>query len=420
MALALSTGALLAQAVPESSQATRVEDAYRRTPTLRFDPFRHVVIPHWGFVISAGGEGENNALNFSDAGALLLLNKHDSLLIGDVMDAFSLVPPGEGVSGTARGASGLYLGGPIGHRLLLGLSANARAYGTFRVDDAAVALLRDGNGGRQEFSLGNTEAAGLATLEAGVHAVLRLGPVGSQDGARILVGVGGRYIRPAFYARGFSTVANGGRLAITGDSVAANIGIEADHTPVNNASDFVKSKGSGFAGDFLLRVEWPTNGLALEAMVANLGTVHVTGVERRTLDFNVATTRLDTVQNRLDSLDLVVKDTVAEDVTLPRIVRFGASAWANRILQLDLAATLPVTGVFTTPVAVDVGTTWRFVRTIPLRVGLVLGGHQGLGYSGGFAIEGRSMYLQLAGESLGGFFRHATGAAGRFELGFFF
>jgi len=122
----------------------------------------------------------------------------------------------------------------------------------------------------------------------------------------------------------------------------------------------------------------------------------------------------------LDTLDLQIQDTAAVEVTLPRLVRVAASAWANRILQLDLAATMPITGEFASPLSVDVGTTWRLVNAIPLRLGLVLGGHQGVGYNAGFAVEGRSFLFRVAGESLGGLFREATGAGGRFELGVFF
>ena len=71
--------------------------------------------------------------------------------------------------------------------------------------------------------------------------------------------------------------------------------------------------------------------------------------------FEVATTELQEVLDSLDEFpddlypdstgvqfrDFVVRpDTVDLPVTLPRIVRFSGSAWANRILQLDVSATL--------------------------------------------------------------------------------
>ena len=118
--------------------------------------------------------------------------------------------------------------------------------------------------------------------------------------------------------------------------------------------------------------------------------------------------------------EFAVSDTVDMEITLPRIVRFSGSAWANRILQLDLSATLPVTGDFAAPLTVDLGTTWRFSRTIPIRLGMVFGGDQGVGYTGGIAVEGRNFLMRFAGGSLGGFIKNATGLAGRFEWGFFF
>jgi len=81
---------------------------------------------------------------------------------------------------------------------------------------------------------------------------------------------------------------------------------------------------------------------------------------------------------------------------------------------------MPVTGEFESPLAVDLGTTWRFLRTFPLRAGVVLGGNQGIGYTGGFAIEGRNMFFQASALSLGGFLKRATGVGGRLELGLFF
>jgi hypothetical protein len=51
---------------------------------------------------------------------------------------------------------------------------------------------------------------------------------------------------------------------------------------------------------------------------------------------------------------------------------------------------------------------------------MVFGGKQGLGYTGGIAVEGRNFLMRFAGGSLGGFIKNATGLAGRFEWGFFF
>lgn len=412
--------AVAAQAVPEGSPADRLRPAWRRVSTFRNDPFRHVALPHWGVVFSVGGRAENNTLNFEDLGAFLLLNRNDDVLIGDIIDAFGLVPRGAGVGGEGQVEGGIAFGGPVGDRVRIGVSAQTRGYGAFQLDDAAVALLRDGNLDRAEFTLGTTRGAALTTLEGGAHALVTLGPIGGVDGARVVVGAGARYVRPMVYASGQSLLADGGRVLVSEDSVTANLEAELLVTRVDEFSDLVANRGSGIAGDFLLRLEWPTNGLAFEAMAANLGSVTVERVERRTLTADLATTRLDTVLDVLDTLGLQVQDTGQAEVTLPRIVRFGASAWANRILQLDVTATLPVTGAFATPLAVDIGSTWRLAPALPVRLGLVLGGHQGVGYTAGVALESRHLLFRVAGESLGGLFGRATGAGARFEIGVFF
>jgi hypothetical protein len=101
-------------------------------------------------------------------------------------------------------------------------------------------------------------------------------------------------------------------------------------------------------------------------------------------------------------------------------VRFSVGAWANKILQIDVSATMPVSGTFDMPAIVDIGTTWRFVRHLPLRAGIVLGGLQGQGFSGGFAVEARNVFFQVAAQSLGGFGRNAKGAGARIDFGIFF
>jgi hypothetical protein len=418
---ALSVGAttLAAQTVPDSSQAAKVQAAYRRTPTFRLDPFRQAMIPHWGFVVSAGALGENNTLNIADARAAIYLANKDSLAAGDALNILGLIPDGKGLKGSASGEGGVSLGGPFGSHFNLALSAQGRGYGFFQLDDNLVALLRDGNASRPQFSVGNSKGAALATAEAGAHAVLRFGPLGSEDGVNLSLGFGGRYIRPIAFAQATTTATNSGVIAATGDSVYADVGAVLAHTP---DIDSTWNGKASLAGDFLVRLTWPTQGFALEAMVANLGHVTIHRVETDTYRFHVNTTNLAVVRDSIDSLRArgAQKDTVDVRLTLPRIVRFTASAWANRILQVDVSATMPVHGDFEQPLAVDLGTTWRFVRTIPLRAGIVLGGDQGLGFTGGLAIEGRNMYWQFMGETLGGLFRNATGAGGTFEMGVFF
>ncbi len=103
--LAVSTTDMSAQLVPENSQAARVDIGYRRASSFRVDPFRHVMIPHWGFVFSFGGTGENSVLNFADAGALTFLDDNDEILPGDIIDIIGLIPAGKGVrvAGQAEG-----------------------------------------------------------------------------------------------------------------------------------------------------------------------------------------------------------------------------------------------------------------------------------------------------------------------------
>jgi hypothetical protein len=148
--------------------------------------------------------------------------------------------------------------------------------------------------------------------------------------------------------------------------------------------------------------------------------VTISEVEYETLNFSVETTTLEELTDSLDNADFVTDSIAEAKVTLPRIVRLSASAWANRILQLDVSATLPAGGEFEMPLAVDLYSTWRFVNALPLRLGLVLGGHHGIGYTAGIGVETRNFYLQAMGGSYGGLFKDATGVAGLFELGVFF
>jgi hypothetical protein len=438
IALVLVAPPASGQAVPEGSQAARVEPAYRRTPTFRFDPFRHATIPHWGFVISTGVLTENNSLNLTDLGAIislgcgptsLLLNPTDvfgggemcpgpdNLLPSDILNAINLVPQGRGLTALAQGEGGLYLGGPFGGHFGLGLSAQGRGYGAFQLDEDFVSLVRDGTSA-QNFSLGSSKGAALATAEGGAHAVIRLGPLGTEDGVHVNFGFGGRYIRPLYFGRAGSTVGSGDLIRITSDSIIVDAEVEVAQTPT---VDSTLNGKAAIAADFLLRLTWPTSGFALEAMVANLGNVTIHHVEVETRRLRVRTNDIAELSDSLNSFDsLAVTDTTDVRITLPRVVRFTASAWANRILQVDVSAALPVKGDFEAPLGVDIGTTWRFIRVIPLRAGVVLGGHQGIGFTGGLAIEGRTGFFQLAGQSFGGFMRKATGVGGRFEMGFFF
>ena len=421
--LAVSTTDTSAQLVPENSQAARVDIGYRRASSFRVDPFRHVMITHWGFVFSFGGTGENSVLNFADVGALTFIDDNDEILAGDIIDIVGLIPAGQGVRVASQAEGGFYLGGPFGRHFSLGFSAQGRAYGSGLISDELASLVRDGNLTQSQFDITGSGGVGLATAELGAHTVLRFGPLGTEDGMHLSLGMGARLVRAGAYYQarpqlGSSTVIRAGP-----DSIVADLAFESFETDFDDFVDRFNSAPASIVGDFLIRMDWPTNGFSFEAMFANLGSVTVPDVERKTASLMVATADplfSDELADSVDAMDFVFADSVDVDVKLPQIIRFSAGAWANAILQLDVAATLPVNGDFETPLTIDLGTTWRFLRTFPLRAGLILGGHQGLGYSGGFAIEGRNVFFQVAGQSLGGFFKNAKGAGARLDFGIFF
>jgi hypothetical protein len=401
------------------------------------------MLHHWGFVISTGALLANNTLNLDDIGAIWLLADEDSLGVSEAINISGLIPVGSGLSALTEGMGRVYLGGPFGGHFALGFSAGLSEFGSFQIDDRLISLIRDGNQTQETFAVGETSGAGLLLAEYGAHATLRLNPLGSDDGARITLGGGARLVKPIFYGSGASLVPEGGVIRVTNSSsvnqvISARVNYQAYSTPEidgGSVSDYL-NRGSGVAADFLARVEWPTSGFAAEIMVANIGSVDIQGVERRVADIDVSGATFNDVFDALqdsifdqfgtflqkdDTLSFDVQDTVDVSITLPRILRFTASAWANRILQIDISATAPVTtDVFETPVAVDIGTTWRFSRVIPLRLGLMLGGSQGVGYTGGLAIEGRNFLMQFTGGTLGGLFGKAKGVGGRFELGILF
>lgn len=410
---------LQAQAIPDNAQATRVSSGYRRPLDYRVDPFRHTFLPGWGLVISAGAWAENNAFSVKDARALQYIGDNDTLLVTDVLDAIGIIQQGAGLGVNVLSESGVFLGGPFGRHLSLGLSAQARAYGSGFVDDGIIAVFRDGNGTRQEFPLGDSRGEGIITGEVGVHAVFSFGPLVTVDGAVLSLGLGGRYLWPQGYARGRSLGA-GETLRVGTDTIAASFDIETLVTQDVDEQIPSFDRGTGMAADLLARIEWPTSGFALEGMIANIGKVTVRNVVRRQATFEVNTTNLIEFS---DSLDALAWDSTLVDVevNLPRLVRFSASAWANRILQLDLSTSFGLnTGEYDIPPAIEVGSTWRLVRSLPLRGGIVIGGRQGFGYTGGVAVETGNFLLQLVGGSFGGMAGDATGYAGRFDLGFFF
>jgi hypothetical protein len=425
--LAFSAMDASAQLVPETSQASRVDLGYRRPSSFRVDPFRHVMIPHWGFVFSVGATGENSVLNLADIRALMFLDDETNgsqLLPGDILDVMGLIPEGKGVRVVSQGEGGFYLGGPFGRHFSLGLSAQARGYGTGFIADEATTLLRDGNLTQDLFDLAGSGGIGLGTAEIGAHTVLRFGPLGTEDGVHLALGIGGRLVRPGVFVQARPQPGSSTAVRAGADSIIADLAFETFETPLTDVDDFmdrVSNAPMSVVGDFLIRLEWPTNGFSLEAMFANLGTVTVPGVERDTASLAVATSdpRRD-LPDAFEAMDWANADILELEVKLPQIIRFSAGAWANAILQLDAVATMPVSGDFETPLTVDLGTTWRFVRHLPLRAGLILGGHQQVGFSGGFAVEARNVFFQVAGQSLGGLFRNAKGTGVRVDFGIFF
>ncbi len=419
----VSTTDTSAQLVPEDSPAARVDIGYRRTSSFRVDPFRHVMIPHWGFVFSFGGTGENSVLNFADIGALTFIDNNDEILPGDIIDVIGLIPAGKGVRVAAQAEGGFYLGGPFGRHFSLGFSAQTRAYGSGVISDGVASLVRDGNLTQSQFDIAGSGGIVLGTAELGAHTVLRFGPLGTEDGMHLSLGIGGRLVRAGAYYQARPQLGSSTVFRASPDSIVADLAFESFETPIDDFFDRFNSAPGSLVGDFLIRMDWPTNGFSFEAMFANLGSVTVADVERKIAGLIVATADplfSTELADSIDAMDFVFNDSVDVTVKLPQIIRFSASAWANAILQLDVAATMPVKGDFETPLSIDLGTTWRFVRTLPLRAGLILGGHQGLGYSGGIAIEGRNVFFQVAGQSLGGFFQHAKGAGARLDFGIFF
>lgn len=421
------------QAVPDDAQARQVDAGYRRPVLIGFDPFRNAMIPRWGLILSTGLSGRNNTLSLLDIGAVKLLDDQDAFTLAETLDLLSLIPSGQGLQAASEGDVSAHLGLSFGRRLTIGLSSGARVYGAMTVDDQAVSFIRDGNLTNQNFSLGASEGRVLATVDAGAHAVMRFGPVGTIDGVHVTAGFGLRLVRPAFLFGVHSLIAGGGSFAVTGDSIRANIAAEIHSSfpldSTDGASDYVSDRifgrvGSGvnnLMSDLLLRLEWPTSGISIEGMLMNVGSpIRIEQVGRGADTLLIQTASLDSLREAFDALDFDIRDSVDLSVTLPRIWRVNASAWANRILQIDVGASGTIAGDIDIPLAVDLGTTWRFVRHLPLRAGVVLGGSQGIGYAGGIGIESRNFLLRVTGQSLGGLFRNATGVGGRLDFGFFF
>lgn len=388
-------------------------DLYRRTPMVGGDPFARLTVGRPSLGLGARAAGGNSALDLNDLGAILFLAERDSLRAGDALDALGLVPAGEGLTGYGDAGSGLTLGLPVTRRLTVGAGLGGRGYGSFRVDDDAVALLRDGNNARSEFRLGETRADGLLTGEAGLHAVLR--PAGAGPwGSTVAVGAGIRYVQPLYYARAASLLEGESEVVVAPDSVRARVSVAADRTPS------VGGRGGGLLADATARLAWPGRGVAVEAAVHDLGRVSVDGLVRRSEEVDLATTRLDSVVDAVESLSFPVRDTLDGTVTPPARLSLTASLWSRLPVQLDGRLLVPVGGDFDRPPPIgELVSTWRH-GNLPVRAGLRVGGRSGLGARLGLGWEGRRFYVRGSAVSGGGLGGGARGLGARLGAGVWF
>lgn len=404
----------VACADPATAQET--EDLYRRLPLSDGDPFAHLTEGRGFFTMGARASAANNALSLRDLGAILYLAERDSLRAGDALDALGLVPAGAGLRGEAEAGGGLRIGVPVGGRLTVGLAVGGRGYGSFRVDDDAVALLRDGNGSRSEFGLGASRGGGLLTAEAGLHAALNVAGAPASDDTEVVLGAGLRHVRPVLYGRFRSLLEDRSRIVVAPDSLRARVAVAADRTPS------VGDRGTGILGDLMTRVEWPRSGIALEATVRNLGTIRLDDVVRRREDVDLSTTSVDSVMEVVESLSLTVTDTASRTLSPPALVGLAGSVWGGLPMQVDGRLLVPVGGdLGRSRPAGEVLTTWR-LGPLPLRAGVRFGGPAGSGIGGrlGLGVETGSFFLRASAWSDGGLGGEARGLAAKFDTGIWF
>lgn len=390
-------------------------DAYRRSPFVADDPFWPLMGSRAGLVVSGRGAASNNALDFEALGALVFLADRDSLRAVDALDALGLVPKGEGLGGEGDAEGTLRVAVPLGRRLSVGLSAGPRAWSSALVDEAAVALLRDGNAARSDFGLGRTRGEVLVAAEAGVHFTWRAGRILGGGGPEVTFGAGGRRVRPLYYAGFRSLLEDRGAILVSPDTIRARISVATLETPS------VKLQGDGYLVDGLVRAVWPASRFALEVSVTGLGSTTVEGVVRRGEEVDLATTRLDEVVDVVDGLALRVRDTVDVTLSPPAEIGLTASTWWVPGLQLDARLSVPAGGEFARPPpAVELLSTLRPVRAWPLRAGIRVGGHGDLGYRVGTGWEGRRFLARLSAGSTGGLFGRSRGLSTRISLGVWF
>lgn len=387
---------------------------YRRTPMVGGDPFAGMLTGRPSLALRARAAGGNSALDLNELGALLFLAERDSLRPGDALDALGLVPSGQGLAGYGDGDVGVRAASPVGRRWSVGLSAEAAGYGSFRVDDDAVALLRDGNAARSEFAVGESRGDGLLAAEVGLHGLLRPDGLRGPGGARLALGAGVRLVRPLYYVRFLSLLEDRGRVLVSGDSVRARVSMATDRTPSMGAT------GAGWLADVMVRMEWAERGAAVEVSVRDLGRVTADGLVRRREDVDLTTTRLDTVVDVVESLSFPVRDTVSASVSPPALVGVTASVWKGLPVQLDGRLLVPVGGDFDRPPpAGEVVSTWRLGR-LPLRAGVRVGGRSGAGARLGLGWETRSFFVRGSAVTSGGVGAGALGLAASVEAGLWF
>lgn len=413
---ALAVAAVVALTVPGPAAAQDGGvDRYRRSPLMGDDPFAGLLTSHASVAVSGRAGAANNALTLDDAGAVVFLADRDRLRVTDALDGLGLVPRGEGLEGAGDGRGSVRVGVPVGDSLVLGLGAGAASWASLRLDDDAVALLRDGNADRTEFSLGRTRGDVLLAAELGAHTAWRAGRLLGSGGPQIALGGGLRWLRPLYYARSRSLIDDGGRVRVGPDSVRARVAVATAETPS------VEPRGGGVLVDGLVRAEWPERSLALEASVTGLGRVEMDGVLQRREEVDVATTRLDEVVDAVEDLSFRVRDTVSTSVSPPADLRLTASSRALDHVQLDARLGVPFGGDFARPPpSLEMLSTWRPDPRLPLRAGLRLGGHAETAYRLGTGWEGRRFFARLSATSAGGLFGGARGVSGDVAFGVWF
>lgn len=412
---ALAVAFVVALAVSGPATAQEGEpDRYRRSPLMGDDPFAHLLTSRRSIVISGRVGAANSALTLDDVGAITFLAERDRFRVTDALDGLGLVPRGEGLEGAGDGRASVRVGLPVGDSVVLGLGAGAASWASLRLDDDAVALLRDGNADRTEFGLGQTRGDVLLAAELGALAAWRAGRLLGRDGPQISFGGGLRWLRPLYYARSRSLV-GGGRVRVGPDSVRARVAVATAETPS------VEPRGGGVLFDGLIRAEWPARSFAVEASVTGLGRVGMDGVLQRREEVDIATTRLDEVVDAFEELSFRVRDTVSASVSPPADLHLTASSRALDDVQLDARLGVPLGGDFARPPpSLELLSTWRGIRRLPLRAGLRLGDHTEVAYRLGTGWEGRRFFARVSATSAGGLFGGARGLSGDVSLGVWF